>query len=243
MKKIFPLIVLLCMFIIPAQAVSDERGYISVSSSANMEIAPDVAEISVTVQTFDGKSMQKAAVENKEISENVLNAMKKMINQNNGDYVKTSDYNASPVYSYSGSRRILDKYQVSNTVIIHTKSIDKVGAMIDKAVSLGASNISNLSFSVSNYEAQCNELLVTASKKAQTRAELLAKALSSNLDGIRSMDVSCSANSSVRTRMFAANKMSDMASGEESVSSTAIESGVIKIFANLNASYFVKKGQ
>ena len=40
--------------------VSHDRGYISVSTSANTEVAPDVAEISFAVQTSDTKSMQKA---------------------------------------------------------------------------------------------------------------------------------------------------------------------------------------
>lgn len=44
-----------------------ERGYISVSTTANTELAPDVAEVSIAVQTTDSKSMQKATIQNKEI--------------------------------------------------------------------------------------------------------------------------------------------------------------------------------
>lgn len=46
-----------------------QRGYISVNASANTELTPDVAEISIAVQTFDSKSMQKATLQNKEISD------------------------------------------------------------------------------------------------------------------------------------------------------------------------------
>ena len=49
---------------------TDERGFISASASANKEIASDVAEISIEVQTFDTKSMQKAMTDNNEISQN-----------------------------------------------------------------------------------------------------------------------------------------------------------------------------
>lgn len=44
-----------------SQAVTTavERGYISVNTTANTELAPDVAEISIAVQTTDSKSMQK----------------------------------------------------------------------------------------------------------------------------------------------------------------------------------------
>ncbi len=241
MKK-FALI-LFALILIASQSVYAviERGYISVNTSANTEVAPDVAEISIAVVTYDAKSMQKATLSNKEISENVINALKTMINTNNGDYIKTSDFHASPIYSYSGSKRTLDKYQVSNSVIVHTKSIDKVGEIIDKSISLGATNVNNLSFSVSNYERQCNELLALAVDKAQKRVLAASKAAGTTVDGVRSMDINCSANNSYQPRMLMANKM--MASGEaDSVSavSTTIESGVIKIYATLNASYFVK---
>ena len=36
-----------------------ERGFVSVSTSANTELPPDVAEISISVQTEDSKSLQK----------------------------------------------------------------------------------------------------------------------------------------------------------------------------------------
>ena len=74
-----------------------ERGKISVNTTADMEITPDVAEISFAVKTNDEKSMQKATLENKEISDKVFSILKSMIDASNGDYIKTSDFNASPV--------------------------------------------------------------------------------------------------------------------------------------------------
>ena len=169
--------------------VSHDRGYISVSTSANTEVAPDVAEISFAVQTSDTKSMQKATQLNKEASDRVLSVLSSMLNSSNGDYIKTSDFSASPIYTYSGSKRNLDKYEVSNRVIVHTKSLDKIGAMIDKAIEAGATNVDNLNFSLSTYDSQCNDLLGIATKKAQSRAGLLAKNLATTLDGVRTFDV------------------------------------------------------
>lgn len=221
-----------------------ERGYITVNTSANTEAAPDVAEISFAVRTSDTKSMQKATQMNKEISDKLHSVLGSMLNAQNGDYIKTSDFNASPVYTYSGNKKNLDKYEVSNRVIIHTKSIDKVGAMIDKAIEAGATNVDNLTFSVSNYDSQCNELLNLAAKKAYTRANLLSKSLSSTLEGVRTFDASCNANNSYNTpRMYMAkNMLSSSADTVEAAAGapTAITGGVIKIYANVNASFFVK---
>ena len=225
----------------PAVAEAVERGFVSVSTSANTEVTPDVADISIAVQTYDNKSLQKATTENKEISEKVISALKGMINPANGDYVKTINYSASPLYTYSGSKRNFDKYQVSNTVVVHTKSIDKVGSMIDKAISLGATNVDNLALSVSKYDDECNQLLVKATQKARSRADLLAKSASTAVTGVRSLNVSCSANNSItpQYRMLAANiGGADM--GEAKAASTSIEKGIVKIYATVNATFFVK---
>ena len=225
------------------QAISEaiERGYISVNTTANVELAPDVAEISIAVKTYDSKSMQKATLQNKEISEQVISTLKSMIDTSKGDYIKTADFSATPIYSYSGNKRNFDKYQVSNSVVVHTKSIDKIGTMIDKAIALGATDVNSLNFSVSNYETQCNDLLTLAAKKASARANAVAKTVPTTLSGIRSMDVSCSTSNSSRPqyKMLMANRAMMMDS-EAAGSSTTIESGVIKVFANVSATYFVK---
>ena len=247
MKKVLVLALVMGLFsstVITAQAITQgsEKGYISVSTDANTEIAPDVAEISFAVQTSDSKSMQKATQLNKEASDKVLSTLASMLNPKNGDYIKTSDYSAQPIYSYSGSKRNFDKYDCSNRVILHTKSLDKVGEMIDKAIEAGATNVDNLNFSISTYDNQCNELLGIATKKAQTRAGFLAKNLGTTLDGVRSFNVSCSANNYGNTRFYMAKNMlvnsavADSAAG----TSTSISGGVIKINANVNASFFVK---
>lgn len=245
MKKflISAVIVSLALGCASVQAISEsiERGYISVNTSANAELALDVAEISIAVKTYDNKSMQKATLQNKEISEQVISTLKSMIDTSKGDYIKTADFSATPIYLYSGNKRNFDKYQVSNSVVVHTKSIDKIGSMIDKAIALGATDVNSLNFSVSNYEAQCNDLLTLAAKKASARANAVAKTVPTTLSGIRSMDVSCSTSNSSRPqyKMLMANRAMMMDS-EAAGSSTTIESGVIKVFANVSATYFVK---
>ena len=218
---------------------TNERGYISVSANANKEIASDVAEISIEIQTFDTKSMQKATLENKQISDQVYTAMKSMINPANGDFVKTADFNATPLYNYSGSKRNFDKYQVSNSIIVRTKKIKDVGAIIDKALELGATNINNLNFTVSNYDAECDELLSQATQKAKSQADVIAQSVTSTVSGIKSITGSCSnTNSSARVHY---NLLEAKAAGSMSSDmATPIESGTVKIYANINASFYVK---
>ena len=115
--------------------------------------------------------------------------------------------------------------------------------MIDKATEAGATNIDSLNFSVSNYESQCNSLSEIATKKANTRATIAAKGKGSTLDGIKSMDVSCTEQSNYSTpRVYMAkNMLAASADGAaQETSSTSISSGVIKVYANIHAAFFVK---
>ena len=219
-----------------------ERGYISVNTSSDMEISPDLADISFTVKTSDTKSMQKATLSNKEISDRVYAELKSLINPAIGDYIKTSNFNASPVYSYTNSKRNFEKYEVSNRVTVHTKSIENVGKMIDKAINAGATNVDSLSFSLSNYDAQCDELISKAAKKANNRANILAKALNTSITGINNINTSCSANGSSQPRLYMAKNMlgATADSASESASGMAVSGGAIKIYANVNATFFVK---
>lgn len=250
MKKILVAITVLSLFAgvanLSTQAVTSEstkdKGYISVNTSADSDVAPDVAEISFAIKTSDTKSMQKATAMNKEISDKVYSELKSMINPAVGDYIKTSNFNASPVYSYTNSKRNFEKYEVSNRVTVHTKSIDNVGKMIDNAVNAGATNVDSLSFSISNYESQCDELISKAAKKAYNRANLLAKVMNTSVTGVSSLNTSCSANGSSQPRLYMAKNMlaATADSSAESASGMSISNGVIKINANVNATFFVK---
>ena len=224
-----------------AGTINNERGTISVNTSANTEIAPDVAEISFAVKTSDLKSMQKATLANKEISDKVYAELKSMIDTQKGDYIKTSDFSANPIYSYSNSKKNFEKYEVSNRVIVHTKSIDKVGKMIDNAIAAGATNVDNLSFSVSNYEAQCNDLISIATQKALTRANVIAKALATSVVGLNNISTSCSTNNYNPPRFYMAkNMIADVAAESSATGATTISNGVVKVNANVNASFYVK---
>ena len=220
--------------------INNDRGYIIVNTSSEAEVIPDPAEVSFVVKTTDEKCMQKASDENKKISDAVLTELALLIDTKNGDYVKTSSYNATPLYSYVNSKRIFDKYEVSNRVTVRTKSINTVGKMIDNAIKAGATNVENLNFSISNYDRQCDSLIIDASKKAKGRANEIANSLSADIDGIRSLDTNCNANSYNSSRFYMAKNMVADVAGTVAESSTTISKGTIKINANVNASFFVK---
>ena len=226
-------------------AITKEAGTISVSYSTEKEVTPDTVEFSIAVKTTDKKSMQEASAKNKEISNKVYEYLKSNINAENGDYIKTANYSATPVYVYSNNKRVFDKYEVSNNIIVHTKNLDKVSSFIDKSIAMGATNVNSLNFTLSNKDAQCAELLSKASKQIRSRANLVATSLGSGVTGIKNVSTSCSLNQRrvsfgyTNMKLMRANAMADGAVAAEAPS-TNIESGNITIYANVDAQFYVK---
>lgn len=233
--------------VLPAGALNNEieKGYISVSYTAEKEVSPDTVEISIAIKTEDKKSMSTAVSKNKEISDKVYEYLKSSINTANGDYIKTSNYSANPSYTYENGKRIFNKYDVSNNIIVHTKSIDKISTMIDKSITLGATNVDSLNFSLSEKDTQCAELLSTATQKAKKRADIVAGAAGTSITGIKSLDTSCTLNRQnsinyARNTIMMKSAAFDAAAPEGAGSSPNIESGVITVYSNVNALFYVK---
>lgn len=234
---------------LPAGAINNsdekvERGYVSVSYTAEKEVSPDTVEVSIAIRTEDKKSMQEAVSKNKEISDKVYAYLKGMLTTANGDYIKTANFSASPNYIYNSGKRTLDKYVVSNNIIVHTKSIDKISGMIDKSLSLGATNIDSLNFSLSEKDSQCTELLSNAAKQARKRADVVAASSGTTIAGIKNIDTSCSVNRASNYGYIQNSMMRAKSAGamDAAVPEAApnIEAGVIKIYSSVNASYYIK---
>lgn len=234
---------------LPAGAVNGidstlNKGYVSVSYTAEKEVSPDTVEVSISVKTDDKKSMQEAVRKNKEISDKVYSYLKSVITPTNGDYVKTSNFSASPSYIYNNNKRTLDKYNVSNNVIVHTKSIDKISTIIDNSLSLGATDVDSLNFLLSEKDTQCADLLSNAAKQARKRADIVATSVGSSVVGIKNIDTTCSLNNSSRYPIYRNSlmmaKAESMDGATSETNSVNIEAGTIKIYSNVNASFYLK---
>ena len=220
-----------------------KQGVVSVSYTAEKEVSPDTVQISIAVKTTDKASMQNASKQNKEISDKIYNYLKGAINPENNDYIKTSNYSARPVYIYQDRKQVFDKYEVSNNIIVHTKNIDKIAQIIDKSLTLGATNVDSLDFSLSSKDKYCDELLTKATTEVVNRANVVATAAGTSVDGIKSIGTSCSLNQ-YQAVNYARNSlmMAKSAVTEDSAmgSSSPIEAGVIKVYSTVNGVFRLK---
>lgn len=253
MKKIIAVSLLTAsLFILPLSlpAGADstpvcQKGTLSVSYSTEKEVAPDTVEFSVSVKTSDKKSMQEASRKNKEISNKIYEYFKANINSAGGDFIKTSNFNATPIYNYVNNKRVFDRYEVTNNIVVHTKSLDKVSPMIDKAISMGATDVNRLNFTLSNKDKQCAELLSSAAKQVKGRGDAVALALGTSVIGYKNVNTSCSLNQRNVTYGYSNMKLArtnamDSAEGAAEEPTVNIEVGTIKIYANVDATLYLK---
>lgn len=227
------ILILLVGLCATADTVEKDKGYISVSSSSSQEVSPNLAEISISIETSD-KSLQKASDDNKKIANNVYSSLKSILCK--GDYIKTNNYSAYPQYIYTKeNKKVLDKYIVKNSVVVKSKKTNAVSNIIDTAINQGATGVDSLQFSVVDFDSACNDILAELTKKTYAQANTVAKSINAQIAGIRSIDTTCNSENSSRPYY---GMMATDAMAKSSV--TPIESGKIKIYANINASFYVK---
>jgi len=242
MKKILTS-ALVCSVIIAATAfscrasvVEKDEGYISVNASATKEVAPDQAQITVNIETSD-KSLQKASEDNKIAAGKVYSSLKAILNTEKGDYIKTSNYSANPVYICTkDNKKVFDKYVVSNNVVVKTKNIDMVSKLVEKAIEYGATNVNDLQFLVADYDSACNQALAELTKKAYSQAFSIANSINSKIIGTKSISSTCNADNNQRPYYA----MMAKSPADSNPLATQIESGKIKIYASIDASFYVK---
>ncbi|MCR5265522.1 MAG: SIMPL domain-containing protein [Cyanobacteria bacterium RUI128] len=238
MKK-YLILCLLALTVCVTGAFAAEQGYISVSATSQVELVPDTVDFSVEVTATSKDSMTKASEENKKLSGKIYEDLKKLLNQANGDSIKTSNYSANPVYKYTNNKRVLDYYEVKNNIKIHTKNIANVGKMIDTATSDGATSVNNITYSVSQYENETNKLLAESALKAKIQGDCIAKALGTEITGIKSVDSSCSFSG--RTTLPRMMLMAKSAGANDAAeTSTNIEVGTMTLNSRVNINFYVK---
>ncbi len=232
------LIVLYCPVNNTANAEQQEqKSSISVTGQASDNFMPDTVFITISVETVK-KTVSESVADNSQKAEKVVNELKKLINETDGDYIKTTSYSVDPVWDYNKdkNKNILTGYKAINQITVKTKQIKTAGKIIDSAVNNGANNIQNLNFAIENNKQYCKALLVKAAQSAKDQAEVVAKTLGYSIEGVGSASVSCGTESSYS---YYNKSLWMTASVESATASTPVESGTIKMNASVNANFYL----
>ncbi|RYE84829.1 MAG: DUF541 domain-containing protein, partial [Hyphomicrobiales bacterium] len=109
--------------------------------------------------------------------------------------IQTSGFSVNPNYVYSDARDAngyqlppkINGYQVFNTVNVRIRKLDTLGAVLDKAVTVGSNTINGVTFSVSDTADILDEARKQALADARKKAELYATAAGVELGDLRAI--------------------------------------------------------
>lgn len=152
-----------------------DRRTISLSASGAVKTTPDKVDISTGVTT-EAKAAREALDRNTEAMAKVVEALK--ADGIEAKDIQTVNFSVGPVYEMKAEGRPPEVvgYRVTNQVRITLHDIGKLGAILDKVVTLGANQIDAIEFGVEEPEALKDEARKLALKNVTDNARLYAEA-------------------------------------------------------------------
>ena len=146
---------------------------LSVTANGTVKVAPDVAYTTIGVVT-QKKKMQDAQSGNKEMMNAVIAALKS--SGLTDEDIRTINYSVYPVYDYSDGVSKIKIFEVTNTVELTMRDIDKVGEYLDVAAGAGANTSYSVRFDILDREPFYNQALTAAMESARAKADTMAAA-------------------------------------------------------------------
>ena len=214
---------------------ADEEKFptVSIRGEGTIEVAPDRATISISVQTQD-KDASRAQVANAKAAQEVINSIVAL--GVDRKYIHTSDYSFRPTYRQEENRRNeINGYVVNNTVYVVLDNLELVGKVIDASLSNGANNINSLDFGVKDRKKLQDDALILAIRDARQRADLVARELGRTVIGIQDISVNTGSVDMMRanSKAYAMIESADYA--------TPIEAGTLSCSASVNITFILSK--
>lgn len=162
---------------------------ISVTGEGEVMAVPDIGSFSFTVNEGGADAALALEASSKKVNE-VIAALKEAGVAEKD--IKTESYNLNPKYkyetrpcpmgSYCPQEQIEDGFEVSQTVAVKVRDLDKAGSLISLVGSKKVDNISSLSFTIDDDEVLKAEARALAIAQAKAKAVVLAKDLGVTLD-------------------------------------------------------------
>ena len=160
-----------------AMAVGDRRT-ISVSGQGEVAITPDMATITLGVES-SGSDLAAAQGDNATRTQAAIDQLKGQgIDPKD---LQTTGYNVQPQYD---KEQKLTGYRVVNSLRVTVRDLSKLGAMIDAAVAVGANRVAGISFDLSNKDEALKNARQAAVADARQKAEQYAQLTNTTLGGV-----------------------------------------------------------
>lgn len=162
----------------PALAAPEDAAFaattLNISAHGEAKAVPDTASIVIGVDT-QGATAAEALHANAEKAAAMIAALKR--GGIDARDVQTSGLNLNPQYVYAQNQPPkLTGYQATNQVTVTVKDLARLGAVVDAVVDAGATNVSQITFGLSNPTSAENTARFAAVKDMQDKAAIYATA-------------------------------------------------------------------
>ncbi|WP_083547405.1 SIMPL domain-containing protein [Virgibacillus halodenitrificans] len=154
---------------------------IVVTGNGEVVVEPNMAVVQLSVIT-ESESLSQAQQQNSEIMTKVIQALDEAGIPS--EQIQTISYTVEPMYDYVEGKQIFRGYEVTNTISVQIKQLEKTGYLIDLAVQNGVNRVSNVQFQVDNSEKFEEQALSNALKDAVTKAGVLGQTMNTTISSI-----------------------------------------------------------
>jgi uncharacterized protein len=160
---------------------------ITASGTGSLWLAPDLATVSAGIDT-NASTATEALAKNNATYDQIVNALRGLGVARNDIALLSYNvsYNPPPQIVSPGERY---GYTVSRAFLVKVRDIGKTGSVTDASVSAGATTINGVAFSLGNPEAGRAQAITAAVADARKNAEVLARAASLHIVGIKSIEL------------------------------------------------------
>ena len=169
---------------------------VTVVGTGKLTLMPDMATVSLGVCN-SATTASEAVAQNAKAMDSITAALKAAGIKD--EDLQTSNYSLYPDYVYDkhDGQDVQRNYNVSNTLTLKVRELEKLGQITDAAVAAGANESYGVSFGMQEPDASRAELAMLAVKDARAQAEEYATALGMKLGAAISVTSGSSADDEI----------------------------------------------
>ena len=216
----------------PAPAAADamfQATTLNLSAYGEVKATPDMATISLGVQT-DAPTAAQAMADNAKRMSQVVAALKRQGIE--AKDIQTSGLNLGAQYAYEQNQPPkLTGYQASNQVSITVRDLARLGPTLDTVVSVGANQINGVAFGLSDPKSAEDAARLQAVKALQAKAQLYAGATGYRISRLISLGEGGGYTQPPRPLAYAMAKM------DSAREATPVEAGQLSVRVEVNGLY------
>ena len=181
-----------CLYGVSATAEEPRPRTVNVSGMAEVSAEPDIARVTLGVESRK-PTMEAARAEVAATVDRVLALAREL--KIDPKQVNATRVQVQPEYRWNENdrERVLLGYMVSRQVEIELKDLDKLGALLERAVDAGVNQVGDPMLDSSRRKDLEREAMTKAVEDARLNAEALARAAGAKLGAVRTLSASGSA--------------------------------------------------